>query len=175
MSATTETKLRKFQCIPFIDTNKGVGTYKWERVKRSTIFALDPGPETEETDYISMETPVTEITKYAPSLPQETALYSGDPIYEFIYDMFYELPVGSGVKCPTLICFPPNAAGEKRAWCIDETTVTLGEYNTVDGKVSFTLNLGGNIKRGQYTISTTDGSVTFTEGTFSNGTFSPKT
>lgn len=168
-----EIKLRKNQTIPFMDTNQGSGSYAWNRIKRSTIFALNPNPQTSEEDYISYETPVTEITSYSPELPQEVACYAGDPIYEFIAAMFYDLPVGSGVKCPVMVCFPPNGDNEQKAWVMDETTVTLGEWNAVDGKISFTLNLGGDVKRGKYEISSS-GEVTFTEGTFNKGTFSPK-
>ena len=167
-----EVKLRKFQTIPFMDINKGEGEYEWRRIKRSTLFALNPNPQTTEEDYISMETPVTEVEKYQPELPQEVALYAGDDIYEFIFNMFYDLPVGTGLKCPTMICFPPNGEGEQRAWVVDETTVELGEYNSVDSKVSFTLKLGGDIKRGKYEVS--GDSVTFTEGTWNDGQFSPK-
>ncbi len=55
-----EMKLNKTQFQPFLDTSE---TWEkvdgsswipaWTRIDRSTIFALNPNPETEETDYIS--------------------------------------------------------------------------------------------------------------------------
>lgn len=146
-----ETKLRKHEFIPFIDTSGGAepDSYTWSRVDRSTVFALNPNPQTETLDYIAYETAITEITSYQPELPQEIALYEGNPVYDFMFEMFYNLPVGDETKVPVLLCF---AGTDKKAWLIPKCTVTLGEMNTVDGKLSFTLNIGGDIQRGTYTM-----------------------
>ena len=60
----------------------------------------------------------------------------------------------------SLMCF---GGQDKKAWQVDKTTITLGELNTVDGKISFTLGFGGDITRGTYAI--TDGAPTFTAAT----------
>ena len=155
-----ETKLKKTEFIPFLDVSGGTGTATWKRIDRSTIFALNPNPQTEERDYISYESPVTEIVSYKPELPQEIAIYEGNPIYDFIFGLFYDLPVGDSVMVKSLMCF---GGTEKKAWQVDKTTITLGELNTVDGKISFTLGFGGDITRGTYAI--TDGAPTFTAAT----------
>ena len=49
----------------------------------------------------------------------------------------------------------------KKAWMIPDNVIQLGELNTVDGKLSFTLKFGGDIKKGTYTLA--DGVPTFTE------------
>lgn len=153
-----ETKLKKTEFIPFLDVSTGSASGpSWKRIDRSTIFALNPNPQTQERDYISYETPVTEVTGYKPELPQEIAIYEGNPIYDFIFNLFYDLPVGDSVVVKSLMCFGGTG---KKAWQVDKTTVTLGEMNTVDGKISFTLGFGGDITRGTYTI--TDGAPTFT-------------
>lgn len=153
MAVTQETKLKKTQCIPFLDKNKGTSTEDWIRIDKSTIFSLNPNPQTEEMDYICYEVPVTEIDHYTPELPQEIALYAGNPVYELVFDMLFNLPVGDAAKVPCMICFPPNGEGVNKAWVYKETTLTLGEYDAVEGKLSFTLNFGGNCDRGTYTIS----------------------
>ena len=158
--ATTETRLRKHQCIPFLDTTKGGATPSWTRIDKSTIFALAANPEIEEMDYICFESPVSEVDHYVPSLPQEIVLNAGNPMYEFVSKFFHDLPVGEDAKVPALICFPPNAENEKLAWKVDDCVLELQEYNTVDRKITFTLRLGGNITRGTYTI--TNGVPTFT-------------
>ena len=155
---STETKLTKNNFIPFLDVNKGSGTASYARIDKSTIFALNPNPQSEEVDYICYESPVSEIDHYEPELPQEIALYEGNPMYDFIFSMFYDLPVGSAAKVPALLCF----AGEgKKAWLIPDNVIELGELNTVDGKLSFTLKLGGDIQKGVYTLSNA-GVPTFT-------------
>ncbi len=152
------TKLKKTDFIPFLDTSDTPETPAWKRIDLSTIFSLNPNPQTQTLDYISYETPVEEIEKYQPELPQEIALYEGNPVYDFVFGKFYDLPVGTDTKVPLLVCF---GGSEKKAWRIPQATLVLGELNTVDGKLSFTLRLSGDIERGTYTI--TAGSPTFTE------------
>ena len=67
----SETTLRKHMCIPFLDTTKGGQTPSYARIDKSTIFALNPNPQTETNDYICYETPVTDVDHYEPELPQE--------------------------------------------------------------------------------------------------------
>lgn len=154
----SETMLRKHMCIPFLDTGKS-GTESWTRIDKSTIFSLNPNPQTEKEDYICHETPVTVVDHYEPELPQEIVMNEGNPMYDFIFDLFYSLPVGSECVVPALICFPGSG---KKAWRVKENVLVLGEMNTVDKKISFTLNLGGDIEKGTYTI--TQGAPTFTPG-----------
>lgn len=145
-------KLKKHQFIPFLDVSGTLGDTwapEWKRIDLSTVFDLDPKPQTETMDYISCEVPVAEVERYQPQLPQEVALYEGDPVYDFVFNLFYELPVGDGVKVPLLMCF--GGSGQK-AWQVQQCTLELGSLNTVSGKLSFTLHLGGDIERGTYTV-----------------------
>lgn len=164
MAESSLVKLKKTDFIPFIDTSKTINTATWvptyKRIERSTIFSLNPNPQTQTMDYISYETPVDVIEKYQPELPQECALYEGDPAYDFVFEMFHSLPTGAEATVPVLICF--GGAG-KKAWQVKMATLQLGELNTVDGKISFTLKLGGDIEKGTYTIS--EGAPTFTAAT----------
>ena len=159
----SETMLRKHQCIPFLDTTKGSTTPGWARIDKSTIFSLNPNPQVENMDYICYESPVSEVDHYEPELPQEIVMNAGNPMYEFIYEQFYDLPAGEEAKVPCLICFPPDGNNSKKAWLVNDCTLQLGEMNTGDRKISFTLKLGGDITRGTYTI--TSGVPTFTPAT----------
>jgi hypothetical protein len=153
-------KLMKTEFIPFLDTsgtiNAGAWVPVWKRIDLSTIFSLNPNPQTTSQDYISTETPVEVIDKYQPELPQEIALYQGNPVYDFVFNMFYNLPTGPSVTVPVLMCF---GGTDKKAWQVQSATLVLGELNPVDGKLSFTLKLGGNIEKGVYDI--TGGVPTF--------------
>ena len=145
----SETMLKKHQCIPFLNIGSAQ-TPSWARIDKSTQFSLNPNPQTETLDYICYEMPVTEIDHYEPELPQEIVMNEGNPMYDFVFGLFYNLPTGEDAKVPCMICFPGTG---KKAWKIDECTLVLGEMNTVDRKISFTLNLGGDITLGTYTIS----------------------
>ena len=150
-----ETKITKNLCMIFIDTSDGSGSPTWKRVDKSTILSIVMNAETESMDYISQELPTEEIKSYKPSMDQEIATYKGNPIYEFMFKKFYNCDLAHG---KTLICFPENETG-KQAWQIDDTTFTLNEMNYVDGKITWGMNFGGNIKRGTYTVS--EGAPTF--------------
>lgn len=156
------TRLEKHQTPVFIDASKtlnGTGTWtaSWKRVELSTVFALNPNPQTETLDFIAYEAPVEEITKYQPELPLECATYEGDPAFDFLYELYKNLPVGSDAYVPTLICF---GGTDKDAWQVKKTTIVFGELNTVDRKLNFTLKFGGDIDKGTYEIA--DGAPTFT-------------
>ena len=156
--AEAMTKLTRNQFIPFIDTSgTGGKTPSWKQIDYSTIFSLNPNPQTETMAYICYETDVEEVGSYRPELPQEISLYEGNPVYDFVFEQFYNLPVGSAIQHAVLICF--GGAG-KKAWMVPKCTLVLGELNTVEGKLSFTLKLGGDIQRGTYAV--TDGAPAFT-------------
>ena len=146
-------KLKKHQFIPFLDVSGTVGgdwKPEWKRIDLSTVFDLDARAKTATLDYISYETPVEEIERYQPRLPQEVALYEGDAIYDFVFKQLYDLPVGEGAQVPLLMCF---GGQQKKAWQVRRCTLEVGNLNTVTGKLTFTLHMGGNIERGTYTIS----------------------
>lgn len=160
-----ETKIKKNQVIPFIDTsstvNGGSWTPAWKRIDKSTIFDLALNPQSESVDYISMEAAIEEISSYQPELPQEIALYRGNPIYDFVEKLIIELPIGDDVKVPFLLAWPPSDAGTMQGWQVEECRLLLGNYNSVDGKITFTLKLGGTIEKGTVTVGS-NGTPTFT-------------
>ena len=156
--ADAMTKLTRDKFIPFLDTVKDLtfATSTWKRIDYSTIFELTMGEQEEDMDYICYANAVTEINSNKPELPQEIACYEGNPIYDFMFQQFYDMPVGADVKVPFLMCFGGTG---KKAWrCI--ATITSKVLNTVDGKITFSIKLGGDIEKGTYTIS--DGVPTFT-------------
>ena len=152
-------KLTRNIFIPFLDILKD-STFEassWKRIDYSTIFELTMNEQEEDMDYICYANAVTEINANKPELPQEMACYEGNPIYDFMYEQFYNMPTGSDVKVPFLMCFGGSG---KKAWrCM--ATITSKVLNTVDGKITFSIKLGGDIEKGTYTID--DGVPTFAE------------
>lgn len=151
-------KLTKNTYIPFLDTAKDL-TYAastWKAIDLSTVFELTAGEVEEEMDYICYENAVTEITGNKPELPQEIALYQGNAIYDFMIGELQDLPTGTDCKVPFLICFGGTTAIAWRGIC----TISGKALNTVDGKLTFSMKMGGDIDRGTYVI--TAGVPTFT-------------
>ena len=156
--ADAMTKLTRDKFIPFIDTakDKTFVASTWKRIDYSTIFELSAGEQTEDRDYICYPNAVTDVTSNKPELPQEIALYEGNPVYDFMIKELYNLPIGSDCSVPVLLCF---GGADKRAWRA-LATVTSKTLNTADGKITFTLSFGGEIEKGTYTI--TEGVPSFT-------------
>ena len=151
------TKLTRDKFIPFLDVVKDTtfAANSWKRIDYSTIFELTMGEQEEDMDYICYPNAVTEINSNKPELPQEIACYQGNPIYDFLFEEFFNMPTGADVKVPFLMCF---GGDDKKAWrCI--ATITSKVLNTVDGKITFSIKMGGDIEKGTYTIS--EGTPTF--------------
>lgn len=162
-----EVKITKNKVIPFLDisdsANQG-GTWSpiWKRIDKSTIFDLSFNPQSTTEDYIAYETAIEEISGYQPELPQEIALYRGNEVYDYVERLCYNLEVGDALRIPFLLAWPPESDGSIKGWQVKECRLLLSNYNSVDGKVSFTLKIGGDIERGKVEI--TEGSPKFTKG-----------
>ena len=155
-------KITKDKVAIFLDTSKTVtsGSWvpEWKRIEKSTVFDLAFNPQSTTEDYIAYETPIEEISGYQPEIQQEIALYRGDPVYDYIEDLVYDLEVGDALRVPALLMFPPkmdasgNLNGDIRAWQVKEARLLLSNYNSVDGKVTFTIKLGGTYDRGTVSV-----------------------
>lgn len=146
-----------------IDTTKGAkkGTYNFVPVDLSTVFELAYNPSTETYGYIKYKNDVTQVESYAPSMEQEIVLDTTNPMYTFMDEYLNSYPTGSDAKIPC--CFArPNVADPTKidAQVFDEAIVVGGSLNTVDGKLTFTINLNGDPVLGSLNT-IYDGTVTF--------------
>ena len=153
-----EVKITKNKVIPFLDISGTANTGAswvpvWKRIDKSTIFDLAFNPQSTTEDYIAYETAIEEISGYQPELPQEIALYRGNAVYDYVESLCYNLKVGDALRIPFLLCWAPEDNGTIKAWQVKENRLLLSNYNSVEGKVTFTLKIGGDIERGTVTIS----------------------
>lgn len=148
--------------IPFVDTTFGAepGTYEWTRVDKSTIFELSYNPQEETYGYIDSANDTTYTKSYAPELPQEIVLDKDNQLYKKLFPWARKLPIGSSAVVPVMVVYPDVETGkatEADVW--KEASISLGSLNTVDGKLSFTLKLNGEVTPG--TVTESDGTWTF--------------
>lgn len=147
---------------PYLDINRGSGTYDWCRIDKSTVFNVEWNPETETVGYIDSANDTTEITSYGPTMEQEIILDNENPMYQFIEPFCWEMPTGSAAIVPVLLTECDAAGGETyTARVFDEATIQPGNLDSVEGNLVFTLNLNGDFTEGTATFDD-DGSVTFT-------------
>ena len=150
------TQLTRNLFVPLIDTLKGAsaseGTFRWVPIDLSTQFELSYNPNTETKSYICCKNDTNEVTGYAPELPQEIALESTNPLYEFMDEYINSFPVGSAAKIPFLFVRPDTETGEAtKALMWKEATVVGDTLNTVDGILTFTISLNGDPVAGSVT------------------------
>ena len=154
-------RLKKHKTIPFLNT----GTTQlpaWARIGKSTVFDLVLNAQTEDNDFIEDEMATTEVMAYKPELEQELQANKGDPAFDYLYDMFFNLPTGEEVKKNLLIVFAGNIGTEDapkfKAWNTTSTLI-LDHFDSVAEKIYFKF---GVIKIERGTVTVNDGVPTFT-------------
>lgn len=131
----------------------------WVRIGKSTIFDLTLNANITTNDFIMDEMPTDDVDYYKPTLPEEIQTNAGDPCYDYIFDMFYDLPTGADIKKDVLIVFAePATATSYRSW-LTGSSIIVKDLNTVDKKLMFDININ-SISRG--TVVETEGVPVFT-------------
>ena len=150
--------------VPLVDTNKGAtpGTYNWVPIDKSTQFELSWNPNTEERSFICYKNDTTEVTGYAPELPQEIILDNENPLYKFMDEYLFSFPTGTSAMIPFLLVRPDRDSGSATNGLMWEKATVVGDtLNTVDGLLSFTVTLNGDPVEGTVSGLGTE-KVTFT-------------
>lgn len=146
-------RLKKFKTIPFLNISK-TEVESWARIGKSTVFDLVLNAQTEDNDFIEDEMPTTEVMYYKPELAQELQCNKGDAAFDYLYDMFFNLPTGEDVKKNLLIVFAGNVGTEDapkfNAWNT-KSTLVLDHFDSVAEKIYFKFSII-KIERGTCTV-----------------------
>ena len=157
-------RLKKHNTIPFLNIS-GTEAPQWARIGKSTVFDLVLNAQTEENNFIEDEMATTDVTRYAPSLAQELQCNKGDQAFDYLYNLFFNLPTGEDVKKQLLIVFAGNTGTETapkfKAWNTVSTLI-LDHFDSVAEKIYFSFTIT-KITRGEVTV--TNGTPTFTTPT----------
>lgn len=152
--------------VPCLDidvlSGANTGTADWKPIDLSTVFELSLNPNEETYAYIKDANDYSEITGYAMNMSQEIVMESTNPIYTNMRPFFMSMPTGSAAKVPVLIVMPDMSTNEATVGYLwSEATVSPQAINSVDGKLTFNLNLNGTPVEGTVTGVGT-GTITFT-------------
>ena len=154
-------RLKKHNTIPFLNISTTAAP-QWARIGKSTVFDLVLNAQTEENNFIEDEMTTTDVTRYNPSLAQELQCNKGDAAFDYLYDMFFNLPTGEDVKKNLLIVFAGNVGTEDtpkfKAWNTTSTLI-LDHFDSVAEKIYFSFTIG-KIEKGEVIVS--DGVPAFT-------------
>ncbi|MFT3982279.1 MAG: hypothetical protein QM697_00115 [Lachnospiraceae bacterium] len=146
---TALTRLKRHKTIPFLDVHTTGTEVSWARIGKSTIFDLILNANIVTSAFIESEMPTDDVTYYKPTLSQELQANAGDPAFDFLYNMFYNLPTGEDIKKTALFVFAGTSSPYNAWQC--EVSVILKDFNTVDEKILFDLNIN-SITRGTATV-----------------------
>ena len=152
--------------VPCLDVNALTGTESttplWKPIDLSTVFELAMNPNEETYAYIKDANDYSEITGYAMNMSQEIVMESTNPIYAAMRPFMMSMPTGSAAKVPVLIVMPDMTTGEAtEGYMWADATVSPQAINSVDGKLTFNLNLNGTPVEGTVAGVGTD-TITFT-------------
>lgn len=152
--------------VPCLDidvlSGANTGTHNWKPIDLSTVFELAMNPNEETYAYIKDANDYSEITGYAMNMSQEIVMESTNPIYSAMRPFMMSMPTGSAAKVPVLIVMPDMATGEAtEGYMWADATVSPQAINSVDGKLTFNLNLNGTPVEGTVAGVGTD-TITFT-------------
>lgn len=143
-------KLDPREAMLFLDISdtRGVAP-EWKQVKLTERLGVYLGSVTMERQYVTRDLPSTMLVDYRPCLPQEIALYEGDPVYDFMVKLSYHLFLGEGAVVPALILF---GGPHKLAWRADGCVIIPGLLDFARGRITFTIALTSTLRRGTYEV-----------------------
>ena len=92
-------KLKKHLSYLFLNTTPGAGSEKWSRIGKSTEWTDTMNAKSATYDYIEDSSPTDELEAYKPTTSMPLTAYIGDPVYEFIFDLYQKQETGSDSVC----------------------------------------------------------------------------
>ena len=131
---------------PKIETKDG---HAWARVDKSEQFALELSPQTETKGYIDTANDTTRTISYQVSQEQEIIIDGNNEVYALMYEYTMHFPIGSDAQVPNMLIMPsvtdPKVAD---AFLWEEAMLTPVSIDTVNKKLTFTINYNGDWERG---------------------------
>ena len=156
------TMIKKYHVALFLNGGT-TDVLDWKQIKKSTDNTITMNAETQTFDYITDESPSTEINRYAPSLSQPITMYKGEPDYEFVFDKFFNQAIGADAHSEILIVFyGADDSSAYKAWkasCI----LQIDNMNPVESTITATITFNGTTEKG--TAKVIDGVPVFTGDT----------
>ena len=90
-------KMKKHLSYLFLNTNNNgeVGSERWARVGKSTEWTDTMNAKSSTYEYIEDSAPTDELDTYKPTTSMPLTAYIGDPVYEFVFDLYQKQETGS--------------------------------------------------------------------------------
>ena len=157
-------KLKKHLSYLFLNTDpdSGTGSEKWSRVGKSTEWTDTMNAKSSTYEYIEDSAPTDELETYKPTTSMPLTAYIGDPVYEFVFDLYQKQETGSQAVTQALRVYQNKASNNPAAnkAQLTKVLVTIDNFAFATGIITFLIS-----QRGPPAI----GSATVAESTDSSG------
>ena len=141
-------KIKKHLNYLFLNTTPGVGpgSETWARVGKSTEWTDTMNPKTTTHEFIEDSGPTDEIDSYQPSTSVPLTAFMGDPVYEYVFDLYKRQEVDARTKAMRV--FQNKTDDNKNIAQVSDCTITIENYNFTTGVITFSIKQGGTPKTG---------------------------
>lgn len=152
-------RLKKHLNYLFLNTMPRVepGKETWARVGKSTEWTDTMNAKTTTYEYIEDSGPTDVIESYQPSTNMPLTAYVGDPVYEYVFDLYQRQEADAMTKALRVF---QNKVGNENMAQVTDCTITIDNFNFATGVITFTIKQGGT---------PTLGTAKVQEGTSSSG------
>jgi len=148
-------KLKKNLNYLFLNTSPDAvfGSETWSRVGKSTEWTDTMNVKTTTYEYIEDSGPTEVIENYQPSTSMPLTAYSGDPVYEYVFDLYRKQDVGANAFTKAMRVFQSKIGNNDYKAQISDCTVTIDNFNFTTGVITFNIKQGGTPVFGSATVS----------------------
>lgn len=149
MATVTPVQIPRHKWGHYLNITPAGGTPTLARINLgSTDLSVSPNPETESQHWIGEESGSTYVKSYAPTIDAEQIAYKGDPVFDFVFDIYWKRKILSDAETDyyEVLLFEESSSGEyeaqKQRVCISVGTVAGPATDPVS--ISYTINFMGD-------------------------------
>ena len=138
-------KLKKHLNYLFLNTNPGgaAGFELWARIGKSTEWTDAMNAKTTTYEYIEDSGPTDVIESYQPSASLPLTAYEGDPVYEYVFDLYQRQEAGGNAVTKALRVFQNKAADGAYKAQLTDCNIVIENFNFTTGVITFIIKQGG--------------------------------
>jgi len=150
-------KIKKNLSYLFLNTNPDAvsGSENWSRVGKSTEWTDTMNAKSATYEYIEDSAPTDELETYKPSASMPLTAYIGDPVYEFVFDLYQKQETGSQAVTRALRVYQnkseTNPSANKAQ--LTQVLITIDNFAFATGIITFLISQRGAPVIGTATVS----------------------
>jgi len=147
-------KMKKHLSYLFINTTPDANEPRWSRVGKSTEWTDSMNAKTSTYEYIEDSAPTDEIETYKPTTSMPLTAYIGDPVYEYVFDLYQKQETGSPAVTQALRVYQNKAAGASGAnkAQLTQVLITVDNFAFATGIITFLISQRGTPVIGTATV-----------------------